>query len=272
MAAPPADLARFRGFILDLDGVLWEGDTPLPGMARFLSFLRAHGKSFLLATNNASLTPDQYVQKAARMGAEVLPQEVLTSALATAEFLRETMPPGSRVYVIGEDGLVQALSAAGFTVSSEDDLDAQVVVCGMDRRLSWKKLANATINLRNGARFIGTNPDTTFPTERGIAHGNGAILAALATASEVQPDIIGKPHAPIFTMALARLGLPIDAVVAVGDRLETDILGAKQAGIASILLMTGVTTQSDLESSPIKPGWVFADLPSLITALESAIP
>jgi 4-nitrophenyl phosphatase len=265
-----AGLERFQGFILDLDGVLWEGETPLPGMAAFLAFLRSHGKAILLATNNASLTPEQYVRKAARMGAEVFPQEVLTSALATADHLRKNVPAGSHVYVLGEDGLVRALSEAGFTIAAEDELGVPVVVVGMDRQLSWKKLANATINIRGGARFIGTNPDSTFPTERGIAHGNGAILAALATATGIQPFIVGKPHAPLFAMALERIGLPKDAVATVGDRLETDILGAQQAGLASILLLTGVTSRTDLEKSGVKPNWVFENLPGLQSALEKS--
>jgi 4-nitrophenyl phosphatase len=265
---PAGELSRIRGFILDMDGVLWEGDSPLPGMPQFLAFLRSKAKSLLLATNNASLTPDQYVEKLARMGATVRREEILTSALASAEYLRQTIPAGTRVFVIGEDGLRQALESAGFQIATDDDVDVPVVICGMDRRLTWKKLANATINLRRGARFVGTNPDTTFPTERGIAHGNGAILAALTTASGVQPTIIGKPYPPLFQMALSRMGLPLDAVAAVGDRLETDILGAQNAAISSILVLTGVTSASELASSPIQPTWKFRDLPDLQSALE----
>lgn len=265
------NLSRVRGLILDMDGVLWEGNSPLPGMDAFFNFLRAQNIRFILATNNASLTPAQYVQKITRLGAHVLPEEILTSALATAQYLKTIAQPGDSIFVIGEDGIRCAVTDAGFRLASEDDLHAPFVICGMDRQLSWQKLATATINLRNGARFIGTNPDTTFPTERGIAHGNGAILSALTTASGVQPVIIGKPHAPLFEMALARLGMPKDAVAAVGDRLETDILGAERAGISSILVLTGVTNPSALESSEIRPTWVFPDLPGLQRAWNQTL-
>lgn len=257
------DLARIRGLILDMDGVLWKGESPLSGMPVFLEFLRSQSIRFLLATNNASLTPEQYVQKLAGMGAQVNSGEVITSALATAQYLQSILQPGDRIFVIGEDGVRTALSNAGFTVSEIDELHAACVVCAMDRGLSWQKLANATINLRNGARFIGTNPDTTFPTERGIAHGNGAILAALTAASGISPTIIGKPFPILFQMAQASLGLSIESIASIGDRLETDILGSLNAGIPSILVLTGVTNREDLKASVIQPTWVVPDLSSL---------
>jgi 4-nitrophenyl phosphatase len=265
------DLARIRGLILDMDGVLWRGDVPLPGMPAFLEFLRSQGIRFLLATNNASLTPEMYVQKLAGMGADVLPGEVITSALATAQYLQSILQPGERVYVIGEEGVRRALENAGCTVSDVEELHAAYVVCAMDRGLSWQKLANATINLRNGARLIGTNPDTTFPTERGIAHGNGAILAALTAASGVTPTVIGKPFPILFQIAQEKLGLPKDSIASLGDRLETDILGANNAGITSILILTGVTSGKDLEGSSIQPTWVVPDLPSLQDVWQQAV-
>jgi 4-nitrophenyl phosphatase len=137
------------------------------------------------------------------------------------------------------------------------------VICGMDRGLNWNKLANATINLNHGARFIGTNGDVTFPTERGISHGNGAILAALTAASGIRPKIIGKPYPAIMQMAVARLGLPKARIAAVGDRLETDILGAKNAGLKSILVLTGVTSRKMLRGNMVHPTWVIEGLPAI---------
>ncbi len=264
MPAPKtSDLSALRGLILDMDGVLWEGESPLPGMPEFFLFLRERGIRFVLATNNASLTIASYIQKLARMGVTAAPEEILTSATATAEYLKRVSRPGARAYVIGEEGLARSVELAGVRVVDPDALDADYVICGMDRNLSWNKLAAATINLNRGARFIGTNGDVTFPTERGIAHGNGAILAALSAASGIRPKIIGKPYPAIMQMAVARLGLPKARIAAVGDRLETDILGAKNAGLKSILVLTGITDKKLLRKSRNRPTWVIDDLPAL---------
>jgi 4-nitrophenyl phosphatase len=264
MAASHAQfLANLNGIILDMDGVLWEGETPLPGMADFLSFLRVEKIRLMLATNNASLTPESYVRKIARMGAEVRRDEILTSATATAAYLKTVVRPGEKVFIIGEEGLVRAVEEADLTVAGPDELHAAYVVCGMDRGLSWQKLAAATINLRGGARFIGTNPDLTFPTERGIAHGNGAILAALTAASGVKPALIGKPYPSLYQMALRQMGIPKSRVAALGDRLETDILGARKAGLKSILVLTGVSSRKEASRYKYKPALVVKDLPSL---------
>jgi 4-nitrophenyl phosphatase len=265
MPAPkPADLSALHGLILDMDGVLWEGDSPLPGMPDFFRFMRESGIRFILATNNASLTVESYLQKLARMGVSAAPEEILTSATATGEYLKTTAKPGESAYIIGEEGLIRAVESSGVTAAAPDALDADYVICGMDRSLSWSKLANATINIRKGARFIGTNGDVTFPTERGIAHGNGAILAALTAAGGVRPKIIGKPFPAIMEMAVSRLGLPKTRIAAIGDRLETDILGSRNAGVKSILILTGVTSRGDLKKSRTQPTWVIQDLPALM--------
>jgi 4-nitrophenyl phosphatase len=256
-------LANLHGLILDMDGVLWEGDRPLPGMPEFLSFLRAEEIRIILATNNASLTPESYVQKLARMGAEVRREEIVTSATATAEYLKSVARPGEKIFIIGEEGLTRAIEEAGLPMAEPDELHTAYVVCGMDRGLTWQKLANATISLRGGARFIGTNPDLTFPTERGVAHGNGAVLSALTAASGVKPTIIGKPFPSLFQMALRKMGIPKARVAALGDRLETDILGARKVGIKSILVLTGISSRKELRYSKIKPTLVVEDLPSL---------
>jgi 4-nitrophenyl phosphatase len=263
MSAAKHSLDSLLGLILDMDGVLWEGNTPLPGMPDFFAFLRGRGIRCLLATNNASLTPERYVEKIRRMGVSVGVDEILTSAMATAEYLKSVAKPGDRAFVIGEEGLIRAVSSTGLDIAGPDELDAQFVVCGMDRAISWDKLAAATINIHHGARFIGTNPDVTFPTERGIAHGNGAILAALTAAGGIRPKIMGKPFPAMLRMAVKRMDLPKSRIAAVGDRLETDILGARNAGLKSILLLSGVTRRTDLRKSRIQPTWIFEGLPSL---------
>ncbi|MGA2110558.1 MAG: HAD-IIA family hydrolase [Anaerolineales bacterium] len=261
-AAP--SLARLRALIVDMDGVLWHGSAANPGMAEFFRFLRDRDIRLVLATNNPTLTPASYRQKLQGLGAQVSEEEILTSAQATALYLARTATPGAKIFVIGEEGIRSALAAGGFRIADLEDLDADYVVCGMDRALTWEKLAGGTLNIRRGAGFIGTNNDATFPTERGITLGNGAVLAALATGSGRQPTIIGKPEPLMYQLAIERLGVPAGQTAGLGDRLETDILGAHRAGIASILVLSGVTTAVQLRDSAIRPTWVFAGLPELV--------
>lgn len=261
-----SNLTDLAALIIDMDGVLWHDNEPLPGLIEFFDLLRKRNILFVLATNNASKTAEQFQEKLASMGVTVSKEEVLTSAQATALYLKDIAPTGSKVFVIGEEGLKQPLREAGFEISTGQ---ADYVVCGMDRGLSWEKLAQATLNIRAGAKFIGTNPDTTFPTERGVVHGNGAVLAALKTASEVEPIIIGKPEPIMYQQAMIRLGTNKENTIALGDRLETDILGAKRAGISSIMVLTGISKESDLDLVDYRPEWIFAGLPELILALQN---
>ena len=258
------NLRDLHAFLIDMDGVLWLGESPLPGLADFFHLLRHRSLRLVLATNNASRTADEYVLKLARMGVQVVRKEVLTSSVAAALYLKDIASPGARVFVIGEEGLTQALAETGFILSADG---SEYVVVGMDRGLTWDKLAQATLNIRAGAGFIGTNPDLTLPTERGLTHGNGAILAALQAATGVAPTIVGKPEPILYRQALALLGADPARTAAVGDRLETDILGAVRAGISSILLLSGVTRREDLAAREYQPDWVFEGLPELTAAL-----
>lgn len=261
-----ASLSPIRHLIIDMDGVLWHGDLPLPGLQSFFNFMRQRGIRFVLATNNASQTPEQYVAKLARMGVTVSRDEVLTSAQATALYLENIALPGSAVYTIGEIGLREALTEHGFQLSENG---SPYVVVGMDRGLTWEKLARATINIRAGATFIGTNPDRTLPSERGITHGNGAILAALTAATDVTPVIVGKPEPIMYQLAMARLGGTTEDTAALGDRLETDILGAVRTGIRSILVLSGVSTREQIAELDYAPDWVFANIAELTTQWEA---
>ena len=271
---------NIRALIIDMDGVLWHGVQPLPGLTDFFQTLREQQIRFILATNNASLTPAQYVTKLAQMGVTVSQNEILTSGTATALFLSQRVKPAeTRVFVVGEDGATQPLIDLGFTLTGLYDVNnsnsgtnkrgADVVVCGKDETLTWAKLATATLNIRAGAKFIGTNPDTTLPTEHGITHGNGAILAALEVATGVTPTIIGKPEPIIYQQALALLGVEPAETVAIGDRLETDILGAVRTGIRSIMVLTGVSTKDDLKESDYQPTWVMPDIRAVTQALRN---
>ena len=268
-----------RALIIDMDGVLWHGEQPMPGLVDFFQTLRNQQIRFILATNNASLTQEQYVLKLAQMGVQVTRDEILTSSMATALYLSEhTSPAENRVFVIGEEGAKQPLIERGFVLTGLYELNndkdnpnkgADIVVCGKDKYLSWDKLATATLNIRAGATFVGTNADTTLPTERGLTHGNGAILAALQAATGVTPIIIGKPEPIIYQQALALLGVDPAQTVAIGDRLETDILGAVRTGIRSLMVLSGVSTEEDFKTTDYRPTWVMPDIRAVTQALKN---
>jgi 4-nitrophenyl phosphatase len=271
-----ASFSNIRALIIDMDGVLWHGNQAIAGLTDFFQTLRGLNLRFILATNNASHTPQQYVQKLADMGVTVDVEEIMTSAMATAMYLAEQMNPAeTRVFVVGEDGATQALLEQGFTltglyeINGETSKGADVVVCGKDHTINWDKLATATLNIRAGAKFIGTNGDNTLPTELGLIHGNGAILAALQTATGVSPTIIGKPEPIMYQQAIARLGADLAETIAIGDKLETDILGAVRTGIRSLMVLTGVSTEADLKTSEYQPTWVMQDIRAVTEALKT---
>jgi 4-nitrophenyl phosphatase len=253
-------LANLRGLVIDLDGVLWRGKERLPGVAEFFDFLMAREMRFLIATNNASRTREDFAAQVNAIGGRVSPEQMLTSSVATARYLTHVLPRGAKILPVGEEGLIRALAEAGFTLVERG---ADAVVAGIDRTLTYDKLRRATLDIRAGAKFIGTNPDKTLPTEEGSVPGAGSILAALETASGVTPTVIGKPARPMFDIALEMLGTPRGQTAMLGDRLETDILGAQQAGLKSILVLTGITTRELLAASDIQPDFVCDDLVAL---------
>jgi len=264
------DFTNIKALIIDMDGVLWHGDRAIAGLNEFFKLLRDKEIRFILATNNASLTREQYVIKLAKMGVTVALNEILTSGIATALYLAEHYEPEkTRVYVLGEDGASQPLSELGFTLTGLYEVNADVVVVGKDSTLTWDKLATATLNVRNGAAFIGTNADTTLPTEHGITHGNGAILAAIQTASGVAPVCVGKPEPIMYQQAIALLGSSLDETIAIGDRVETDILGAVNTGIRSLMVLTGISSEADLVELAYQPTWILPDLEAVTAALKA---
>ncbi|MGR8934146.1 MAG: HAD-IIA family hydrolase [Gammaproteobacteria bacterium] len=270
---------NIRALIIDMDGVLWHGEQALPGLTEFFQTLHELHIRFILATNNARLTPDQYVTKLASMGVTVRQDEILTSGMATAMYLAEhTDPAKTRIFVIGESGAKEPLIAHGFTLTGLYEVNngtkdspqqgADIVVCGLDKEISWDKLATATLNIRAGAKFIGTNGDTTLPTELGVTHGNGAILAALQAATGVAPVTIGKPEPIMYQQAIALLGVDPADTVAIGDRLDTDILGAVRTGIRSLMVLTGVSSEDDIKAADYQPTWVMPDIRAVTQALR----
>jgi 4-nitrophenyl phosphatase len=261
----PEALRDVRALIIDMDGVLWRGDDPLPGIRDFFALLRERSITFRMATNNASKSPSQYVDKLASMGVEAQADDILTSAVVTAQYIA-AIAPGASVYAIG-DGLRQAVIEHGLHLSQEGTAD--FVVVGWDPELTYEELAEATLLIHAGSRFIGTNPDRTWPSERGLLPGNGATLAFLQAATDVEPFIIGKPERPMFEAALSAMGTDAAHTAMLGDRLETDILGGHEAGLRTILVLSGVSDEAGLAASPVKPDWVFRDVQELTLVWRS---
>lgn len=263
------ELTTLRGLIMDMDGVLYHGDKSIQGGREFLDFLHAQGIRYLLLTNNSTLTSEQYVTKLAGMNMHVTEADILTSADATASYLAHTAAAGTRMFVIGEGGLHTCLQKHGFVLV--DDTDVAYVVVGFDRQLTWEKLATATRAIRAGAHFVASNPDRTFPSESGLVPGAGATLAALEAATDVDPLVIGKPETAIFQQALQRLGVQTSMTGVVGDGLQTDILGGKRAGLATILLLSGVTNEQQLAKAAPAPDLIFSDIAALHRAWQAAL-
>ncbi len=267
---PPASnrLRAIRHLIVDMDGVLWHGQEPLPGLHRFFEFLHRAGVGYVLATNNSSRLSDHYVHRLARFGIQVPTERVLTSAQATAAYLADQASPGARVYVIGEEGIQEALKQHGFVLTAEG---AEYVVVGWDRHLTWEKLKTAALLIHRGAIFVGTNPDTDFPTTLGPVPGNGAQLAALETATGVAPTVVGKPEPWLYEQAMRRMDAQPESTAVIGDRLDTDIAGGQRLGLTNILLLSGITTEADLAAAPIPPDLVYAGLEALVQAWEQEV-
>ena len=265
---PETILPTLRNLIVDMDGVLYRGDEPVPGTREFIAFLRQQEIGFILATNNATKTPQQFVDKLADMETTIYPGEVLTSALATAGYLADLAPPGTRVFVVGQDGLLEALRERGFCLVDDH---AEYVVAGMDFAIGYERLRDATLQIRAGATFIGTNPDRTYPSELGIVPGAGSIMAFLEAATDVTPTIIGKPGTAMIEQALARMGARAASTAMLGDRLETDILAGQRAGLVTLAVLSGVTDRTLLAESTIRPDLVFDDVAHLHTAWKEAL-
>lgn len=262
-------IGRFAGLILDMDGVLYRGERALPGARELFPALRANGVSFILLTNNATLTAQDFSKKLARMEIEVEPDGILTSAGATAIYLEQNYPQGGGVYVLGEAGLVSYIS--GMPRFRIDEERPGFVVAGLDYDFDYTAMRKACTSIRRGARFVATNADATLPVEGGeLWPGAGSIVASIQTCSGVTPTVIGKPNVYMAGMALERLGLPAGKVLCVGDRLETDILCGARAGIPTALVLTGVSRLEDIEGAEAAPDYIFEDLPHLMRAMGIA--
>ena len=264
-----AKLSDIRSLLIDMDGVLYRGKTGLPGGPELMALLAEQDISYLMVTNNSTLTPASFVERLGGMGIEVPEELIMTSGVATAEYLRTIAPTGAKVNVVGEQGLVDVLEERGFQIGGRD---SDYVVCGWDKTVTYEKLMIACLAIRDGATFVGTNADKTYPLENDLIPGAGSILAALITSTDVDPIVIGKPETIIFEQSLRILGAEPQETAMLGDRLDTDILGAHRAGIATIMVLTGVNSAKEAQAYKAPPDFVFADLPALLRAWQCELP
>jgi 4-nitrophenyl phosphatase len=259
MTHPPQGI---RGFVLDMDGVLWRGESLMPGARRFFEAAQAHEWGVVLATNNPSESPEGFAIKARALGLPVEPEQVVTSATATQQYLLANYREGTELHVIGPRNLKQTLGRAGFEVVRSANAD--VVVVAMARDICYADIEAATLSIWRGAAFVGTNADAYYPSEIGFLPGSGTMVAAIEASTNRRALIMGKPEPEIFHSALKILDLPASSVACVGDRLDTDIAGGRNAGLVSILLTTGVADQAQLAKASIVPDYVFNDLAEML--------
>ncbi|RPJ46727.1 MAG: HAD-IIA family hydrolase [Chloroflexi bacterium] len=258
--------ANIKGIILDMDGVLWRADQPLLDMPAFFHEVKTLGIPVVFATNNGTRSVAQYVERLAGFGVPVEPWQVVNSAIATADYLSKQFPQGGPLFVVAETGVIEALAEKGFYLAPKGE-DPLAVVAGMDRAMSYDKLAKACLLIRAGKPFIGTNPDLTFPTPYGLVPGAGATLAYLEAATGVPPFMIGKPEPYLYQFSIERLGTRPEETLAVGDRLETDILGGQRLGSPTVLVLSGVTTAEEAEKWQPQPSLVLPNLADLLPIL-----
>jgi NagD protein len=243
-----------RAFICDMDGVIYHGNRLLPGAQSFVAWLQRENKEFLFLTNSSERTPRELRQKLQRMGIDVDERHFYTSALATAAFLASQKPGGS-AYVIGQPGLISALYDVGYSMN---DSDPDYVVVGETPEYAYARIVRAIHHVLKGAKLIGTNPDLTGPAEDGLVPATGALMAPIELSTHARAYYVGKPNPLIMRHALKTLGVRREETVIVGDRMDTDIVAGIEAEIATILVLSGVTNETEMDRFAYRPDCVLA--------------
>lgn len=232
-----------------MDGVLWKGDIQIGNLPAIFERIRARGLKVAFATNNGTQTPEQYVARLAALGVHVEPWQVVTSSLVVAHLLSQSFPSGGPVFAIGESGLTTALREKGFIPLSVDETEsAQAVVIGVDRQINFKKMCEATLLVGRGLPFYATNPDKSFPTPRGKLPGAGAWASVIITATNIVPIYAGKPSPLLIEIACNRMGMANEAVLVVGDRVDTDIAAGQAAGCPVAHVLSGISSREAAET------------------------
>jgi 4-nitrophenyl phosphatase len=256
-----------KGLILDMDGVIWRDDQAIGNLPEIFNSIKNLGLSFVFATNNSTKTVEEYKDKLKVLGLAVESDQILTSAVATFLYLEENYPEKKTIYIIGSDSFKADAIKRGFTVIAENNqCKADFVIVGLDRAFDYQKINTAARLIFDGAKFLATNCDPTYPTPQGPIPGAGVMVASVKTASGVEPIVIGKPSPIMYETAMKVMRLGPKEILCVGDRLETDILGAHKGGFHSALVLSGVTSMETLSNWEPKPEVVANDLWTLINA------
>ena len=260
----PEELKNKTAFISDMDGVIYHGNNLLPGAAEFVRLLEERNLKYLFLTNSSERTPRELADKRFRLGVRVAPEHFYTSALATADFLSR-QKPGCSVFAIGEAGLTNALYEKGITMN---DVDPDYVVIGETRTYSFERLEKAVHLVLNGAKLIGTNPDLTGPTERGIVPATGALISPIELATGKKAYFIGKPNPFMMRRAVKYLNAMSRETVIIGDRMDTDIIAGVEAEVDTVLVLSGVTAPEDIGRFAYTPKYVMSGLAELVEKLS----
>ena len=250
-----------KAFICDMDGVIYHGNRLLPGVPEFVNWLKREKKRYLFLTNSSERAPRELKEKLARLGLEVEKEHFYTSALATAAFIANQSPDCS-AYVIGETGLINALYDAGITMN---DVNPDYVIVGESRNYTYENILRAVKFVQAGAKLIGTNPDQTGPTEQGIVPATGALISPIEKATGQQAYFVGKPNPLMMRTALRKLGCQREETVIIGDRMDTDIIAGVESEIATVLVLSGITTREQLNAFAYRPDLILdgvGDIPA----------
>jgi len=249
-------MKQYKGYLIDLDGTMYRGTEVIPEAVDFVNKLNDRGLPYLFVTNNSSRTPAQVAEKLRAFGVKATEEQVFTTSMATANYIYGQKKDAS-VYVIGEEGIMTAIGEKGFSFANEE---ADYVVVGIDRAISYEKLAIACLAVRNGAVFISTNADIALPTERGLLPGNGSITSVISVSTQTKPIFIGKPESIIMEQALQVIGTEKEETLMIGDYYDTDIMAGINAGMDTLLVHTGVTTKELLKGYEKQPTYVLDSL------------
>jgi NagD protein len=256
---------EIRSWLMDMDGVLVHEEHAIPGAQEFLTQLRERGTPFLVLTNNSIYTRRDLAARLAATGLEVPEESIWTSALATAKFL-EDQRPGGTAFVIGEAGITTALHESGYTMT---DREPDYVVLGETRTYSFERITAAIRLIENGARFLCTNPDATGPSREGPLPAAGSVAALITRATGVEPYYVGKPNPLMMRSALNAIDAHSESTAMVGDRMDTDIVSGLEAGLESILVLTGVTSREQAERFPFRPSRIVDSVADLVATAGS---
>ncbi len=258
------DLQNKKAFICDMDGVIYHGNKLLNGVISFIDWLVDSKKEYIFLTNSSERSPAELCQKLQRLGLDVPKERFYTSALATASFLRSQQPGGS-VYVIGEAGLTNALYDAGFSMN---DVNPDYVVVGESRTYHIGQIEKAVQLVFKGAKLIGTNPDLTGPSEKGIVPATRALISPIELATGKQAYFVGKPNPLMMRTARKRLGFAAEETAIIGDRMDTDIIAGIESGMDTVLVLSGVTTEESMADFPYRPMYIFGGVGDMVDSFS----